>query len=211
MAKLVTAGLIGAPSGLLTAGLDFGGAVASGPSWLVTAGLGADAVGLLLTRGLGGYAYDPPVTTDYADLVEAIYVEVGEDSALVTAFDDQEGWLWHTVAPPDQPIPLAVLRADESTPLGETGSPTPWMEDASYSVTVYAYGRGSARALCRQVMTAIEASADAGDLISDEGQVAGLLRVGDGLDARDPDPGPNGEDVWSHRITFRAFVDPDTI
>ncbi len=140
------------------------------------------------------------------DFPTAFVERVEPQSELVDMFG-RASWLWRILAPPDEPLPVAVFGNVNSEAIGEAGTQAPWMDAATYSITVYASTPTAARRLCRRVVSLAESLADAGTMISGEGQVTSLRRSDAGHDDRDPDPGPDGGDVWSHRIEIRVFVD----
>lgn len=149
---------------------------------------------------------DGPEPETYPCFPSALCEVVGADAGLSTEFG-RSAWLWRTLAPPDEPLPVAVFGGVNSESIGEAGTQAPWMDAATYSLTVYASSPAVARRLCRRVVALAESLADAGTMISGEGQVMSLRRSDAGHDDRDPDPGPDGGDVWSHRIEIRVFVD----
>jgi hypothetical protein len=145
-------------------------------------------------------------TTSPVDLYEALSDLLSADGTLVGLFG-RDDWFWLDTGPVDDSLPYAVLGDPDGDISGEAGNPANETDIGSFRIQVYATTRSSARSLCRSVADAIEAADAAGSITFDEGALLYLRRSGSGIDQLDPDPGPSGQDVWSHTIQFRAIVE----
>jgi hypothetical protein len=142
------------------------------------------------------------------DLLEVIAYVLLSDGPLELAFG-RAGWCWRDLAPPDEALPVCVLTAVSNNIIDEpaaTRGDRSRVEGRTFQVAVYATSPGSASGLADAVVLAIQAASDAGNLPITRGLVVDIAETGTEDDARDPDPGPNGEIVWSHTIELEAMI-----
>lgn len=144
----------------------------------------------------GGIAIPP------ADLLEAIIAHCDADATIAAALP---GGVFTDVAPLGAALPLAVV-----TDLGETDdwqSPTadgtvPYDDMGTIQISVFAPAKDTARA----GMRVIEASLNDAPLTFTAGTLLYLRRRGRPHTTRDPDLGPDGEDVWMQTLMFESVV-----
>lgn len=140
-----------------------------------------------------------------ADLVEAVVAFANAHPTLTdsTAFGDTS-WLWLGLAPQDQPLPHATLTAESSTPAyhskdqgGGLGSVT----EATFTLSVYS----STRANCRRLADLVRSTLTDAPLVFSGGELLQLRPGATSIDL-DPDPGPDGGDVWAASTVFNAII-----
>ena len=142
------------------------------------------------------------------DLIEAVAGVLLADGALELAFG-RAGWCWRNLADPDQPLPVCVLTAVSNKIIDEpaaTRGDRSRAEGRTFQVAVYATSPSSAAGLADAVVLAIQAASEAGTLPITRGLVVDIAETGTETDERDPDPGPNGETVWSRTIELEAMI-----
>lgn len=140
-----------------------------------------------------------------ADLVEAVVAFANAHPALTdsTAFGTTS-WLWLGLAPAETATPHATISGESSTPAyhsrdlgGEPGSVT----EATFTLSVYSSTRANCRRLSelvRDTLTDAPLAFSGGDLLQ--------LRPGATAIDLDPDPGPDGGDVWAASTVFNAIL-----
>lgn len=158
---------------------------------------------LVISVDVVALAIGPAGAPGGSDLFASLFGVLDADAALALAFG-RSGWLWLHFGPPATALPYAVLTQAGGAASWESGGR--WIDDVAFDLSVYAATRARARTLARQVAAAIEAADLAGTLANDESSPLYLRRAGAGLDEIDPDPGPDGGDVWRHGISFRALL-----
>jgi hypothetical protein len=190
--------------------VPFNGSVVNGAPFNGAAAGPARASGARRTPGgLNGHAVNGRVlnggwdaaefTTDAADLVQAI-VDYLQADALVAA--TLPGGLWMGEAPPGAAMPVAVvmLVADEpeSTGLDDYGS------HAEVQVSVFAGPKRRDALAAGEVVRNSLLPRQGMDLLEwQDGQETGRT-VGPIYVEHDPDPGPDGGDVWHCRFTLNV-------
>lgn len=143
-----------------------------------------------------------------ADLYEAVWLAAYGSATLASLFGRSD-FLWLDLAPPDAPLPVAVLSQVDGTaslesPVDDSTGAANWVGVETFQVAVFSTNRRTSRQLARSIAGVIE-TADATDgLTNDESAPLFVRRIGAGFDTRDPDQAPDGGDVWGHVIQFRA-------
>jgi hypothetical protein len=147
------------------------------------------------------------------DLFDAVAVVCLGDARLTSGFG-RTGYFWSDLAPADDPLPRAVYtdtsRATEDELLQERGDRTVIIAGA-FQVVTYSSSRTTARTLGRLVASVLEERAAWGGMPFIEGRLTDLRRSGLETTDRDPDPGPDGNPVWSHLVQFNySLVEDNT-
>jgi hypothetical protein len=142
------------------------------------------------------------------DLIEAVAGVLLADGALQLAFG-RAGWCWRELAPPDEALPVCVLAGVSNNIIDEpaaTRGDRSRAEGRKFQLAVYATSPGAAAGLADAVVLAIQAASDGGNILLQRGQVVDIAETGTETDERDPDPGPNGEVIWSRTIELEAMI-----
>lgn len=161
--------------------------------------------GVYLTTEAGGTA---PVPGD--DLYQAIIRACHDDDDLTEAFG-KGAFAWIS-AGRDSPLPYAVVEPGPRLPVSDPVRTRGTREVAlggTFVVTTYAANRRTALTLGRAIARTIEAASVAGELANDECRVIDVERTGNEGGELDPDPAPDGADVWLYRVEYRYLIHED--
>jgi hypothetical protein len=152
-------------------------------------------------------------TLDGFGLVVEVAADLLEALAALVATNALAGGLWLGMAPPDAVLPVGVLddvsRVAEAELLEPRGDRTVLL-DGRLQLRVHAYDRREARSAARALAAAFEADSAANLIRFTEASVSDLRRTGLELTGLDPDPGPDGRDVWTHVIEFQYGLTEST-
>lgn len=141
------------------------------------------------------------------DLYEAACAYLLESAGLATSFG-REGWCWRNQAPPDEPLPVAVLAHVSTEIESETFSRTSRArtELKTFQVAVYASSPEAADELCREVAETLEGAALLHEITFGTGTLIDIGRTGGESDTLDPAEAPDGSDVWGRSIELQAMI-----
>jgi hypothetical protein len=166
---------------------------------LLTRGLGLGLGGPLVTRGLGGVAVVVP-----DDLIEALWLRW----KLATP-NSPAGGLWIDLAPPHASFPHAVLaevsRVRDNELLEARGRQTLVLAGRC-QIQAAARSRTEARSVARAIAADWALAVRDNSLVFTEGRLIDFRKSGLELSHLDPDPGPDGRDVWTHLIEFQYSI-----
>jgi hypothetical protein len=137
------------------------------------------------------------------DLIASLASTLNTAPTLAAAFGST-GWLWLGRAPAGVAMPYAVLFDTSNEVEYESSGPggyTPVVERVTGQASIFADDRAEARALSdlfRYELNRATAPITTGDLMH-------LWVTGHNVEL-DPDPGPDGSDVWQAVIRFDASI-----
>lgn len=140
-----------------------------------------------------------------SDVVDAVAAFANAHPALTDSTAFGGAWLWHGRAPDETPMPYGTLAGYTFTPSydsGEAGSDVGSVEEASFTLAVYS----GSRANCGRLMKLVRQTLSDAPLAFSGGVLMHLRPGAFSLDL-DPDPGPDGSDVWQAVSTFDVRID----
>jgi hypothetical protein len=139
------------------------------------------------------------------DVVDAVAAFVNAHPTLTDSTAFGGAWLWLGRAPDDTAMPYGTVTAYSVTPShdsGEAGTSHGSIDTGTFQLSIFS----TSRANCGRLASLVRSTLSDAPLSFAGGQLM-HLRPGPFRIDLDPDPGPDGQDVWQAVVMFDVMID----